>query len=86
VLLRGDADREDEADLIAPTGVIDVPVMTQLIRDCSGIVCLCLCLAPARVARLVLRRMVEPSPNPSEIKPDWNRLQEKTALGSTPES
>jgi 3,4-dihydroxy 2-butanone 4-phosphate synthase len=57
VLVRDDAEREDEADLIAVAELIDVPVMAQLIRDCSGIVCLC--LDAAQVARLGLRRMVE---------------------------
>ena len=57
VLVRDDADREDEADLIAAAELIDLPVMAQLIRDCSGIVCLC--LEAAQVARLGLRRMVE---------------------------
>jgi len=57
VLVQDDADRENEADLIVSAELIDVPVMAQLIRDCSGIVCLC--LDPAMVARLGLRRMVE---------------------------
>jgi 3,4-dihydroxy 2-butanone 4-phosphate synthase len=57
VLVHDDADREDEADLIAAAELIDVPVMAQLIRDGSGIVCLC--LDAAQVARLGLRRMVE---------------------------
>ena len=57
VLVQDDAEREDEADLIAAAELIDVPVMAQLIRDCSGIVCLC--LEAAQVARLGLRRMVE---------------------------
>ena len=42
VLVQDDADRENEADLIASAELIDLPVMAQLIRDCSGIVCLCL--------------------------------------------
>jgi len=37
-----DFDRENEADLIVAADRITVPVMAQLIRDCSGIVCLCL--------------------------------------------
>jgi len=56
VLVRDDADREYEADLIAAAELIDLPVMAQLIRDCSGIVCLF--LEAAQMARLGLRRMV----------------------------
>ncbi|MBS1177454.1 MAG: 3,4-dihydroxy-2-butanone-4-phosphate synthase [Proteobacteria bacterium] len=57
VLVQDDADRENEADLIVAAELIDLPVMAQLIRDCSGIVCLC--LDAKHVARLGLRRMVE---------------------------
>jgi 3,4-dihydroxy 2-butanone 4-phosphate synthase len=42
VILIDDFDRENEADLIVAADKITVPVMAQLIRDCSGIVCLCL--------------------------------------------
>ncbi|OZI21177.1 3,4-dihydroxy-2-butanone-4-phosphate synthase [Bordetella genomosp. 9] len=42
VILLDDYDRENEADLIVAADKITVPVMAQLIRDCSGIVCLCL--------------------------------------------
>lgn len=42
VILMDDADRENEADLIVAADKITVPVMAQLIRDGSGIVCLCL--------------------------------------------
>ncbi|ANN75764.1 3,4-dihydroxy-2-butanone-4-phosphate synthase [Bordetella flabilis] len=42
VILMDDFDRENEADLIVAADKITVPVMAQLIRDCSGIVCLCL--------------------------------------------
>lgn len=57
VLVQDDEDRENEADLIAAAELTDLPLMAQLIRDCSGIVCLC--LDAAQVARLGLRRMVE---------------------------
>lgn len=57
VLVQDDADRENEADLIVSAELIDLPLMAQLIRDCSGIVCLC--LDAEHVARLGLRRMVE---------------------------
>ncbi|QNM96778.1 3,4-dihydroxy-2-butanone-4-phosphate synthase [Chitinimonas koreensis] len=42
VVLLDDADRENEADLVVAAELIDRRVMAQLIRDCSGIVCLCL--------------------------------------------
>ncbi|WP_236844264.1 3,4-dihydroxy-2-butanone-4-phosphate synthase [Bordetella sp. 02P26C-1] len=42
VILMDDDDRENEADLIVAADKLTVPVMAQLIRDCSGIVCLCL--------------------------------------------
>lgn len=42
VVLMDDADREDEADLIVAAEKLTVPAMAMLIRDCSGIVCLCL--------------------------------------------
>ncbi|MEN0037910.1 MAG: 3,4-dihydroxy-2-butanone-4-phosphate synthase [Cellvibrio sp.] len=42
ILLMDDADRENEVDLIVAAEKVSVPVMAQLIRDGSGIVCLCL--------------------------------------------
>ncbi|MBL8341845.1 MAG: 3,4-dihydroxy-2-butanone-4-phosphate synthase [Rubrivivax sp.] len=56
VLLTDDGDRENEADLIVAAECLAVPVMATLIRDCSGIVCLC--LPPARAMELGLAPMV----------------------------
>jgi 3,4-dihydroxy 2-butanone 4-phosphate synthase len=42
VILMDDADREDEADLIVAAEKLTVSTMALLIRECSGIVCLCL--------------------------------------------
>lgn len=42
VVLFDDDDRENEADLIVAAECLTVDTMAQLIRDCSGIVCLCL--------------------------------------------
>jgi 3,4-dihydroxy 2-butanone 4-phosphate synthase len=42
VLLCDDDDREDEADLVVAAERITVPAMALLIRECAGIVCLCL--------------------------------------------
>ena len=42
VVLFDDVDRENEADLIVAAERITVESMAMLIRDCSGIVCLCL--------------------------------------------
>lgn len=56
VLLTDDGDREDEADLIVAAEALTVPAMATMIRDGSGIVCLC--LTPARAAELGLAPMV----------------------------
>lgn len=56
VILMDDFDRENEADLIVAADRLTVPVMAQLIRDCSGIVCLC--LNEATLDRLGLAPMV----------------------------
>ncbi len=42
VVLIDDEDRENEADLIVAAEALTVPTMALLIRECSGIVCLCL--------------------------------------------
>ncbi|HET9644111.1 MAG TPA: 3,4-dihydroxy-2-butanone-4-phosphate synthase [Burkholderiaceae bacterium] len=42
VVLLDDDDRENEADLIVAAEKITEPMMALLIRECSGIVCLCL--------------------------------------------
>lgn len=57
VILTDDQDREDEADLIVAAERITVPVMAQIIRECSGIVCLC--LTDEYLQRLNLPPMVD---------------------------
>lgn len=57
VLVLDDAGREDEADLICAAERVTPAVMAQLIRDGSGIVCLC--LLPGKASELKLRPMVE---------------------------
>jgi 3,4-dihydroxy 2-butanone 4-phosphate synthase len=42
VILMDDFDRENEADLIVAAEMISVQTMALMIRECSGIVCLCL--------------------------------------------
>ena len=42
VLVTDNSDRENEGDLIFSAEHLTVPQMAQLIRECSGIVCLCL--------------------------------------------
>lgn len=42
VVLQDDHDRENEADLIVAADRLSVETMALLIRECSGIVCLCL--------------------------------------------
>ena len=56
VILQDDDDRENEADLVVAADRITVPTMARLIRDCSGIVCLC--LTDAVLDRLQLAPMV----------------------------
>lgn len=56
VLLTDDDDREDEADLIIAAERLNEASMALLIRECSGIVCLC--LQGAQIERLALPPMV----------------------------
>ena len=56
VVLIDDDDRENEGDLIIAAERITVPMMATLIRECSGIVCLC--LEDERLQRLGLPPMV----------------------------
>jgi 3,4-dihydroxy 2-butanone 4-phosphate synthase len=56
VILIDDEDRENEADLIVAAETLTVQTMALLIRECSGIVCLC--LTKEAVDRLELPPMV----------------------------
>lgn len=56
VLLTDDDDREDEADLIVAAERLTVETMALLIRECSGIVCLC--LQEQQIRQLALPPMV----------------------------
>jgi 3,4-dihydroxy 2-butanone 4-phosphate synthase len=56
VILLDDDDRENEGDLVVAADRITVPMMATLIRECSGIVCLCLC--DDQLQRLALPPMV----------------------------
>jgi 3,4-dihydroxy 2-butanone 4-phosphate synthase len=56
ILVTDDEDRENEADLIFAAETLTVPQMAMLIRECSGIVCLC--LTEAKAAALELPPMV----------------------------
>ena len=56
VLVTDDEDRENEGDLIFAAETLTEPQMAMLIRECSGIVCLC--LTPERVRQLALPMMV----------------------------
>lgn len=56
VILMDDFDRENEADLIVAAEKITVETMAMLIRECSGIVCLC--LTDEALQRLQLPPMV----------------------------
>ncbi|WP_369989444.1 3,4-dihydroxy-2-butanone-4-phosphate synthase [Pseudomonas xanthosomatis] len=57
VLLLDDDDREDEADIVAAAENLSLETMAMMIRDCSGIVCLC--LDEATVDALQLAPMVQ---------------------------
>ena len=57
VLVADDEDRENEVDLIFGAHSLNADQMAMLIRECSGIVCLC--LPQAKVASLNLFPMVK---------------------------
>ena len=57
VLVLDDADRENEADLIVAADLVRPDTMALLIREGSGIVCLC--IRPDQASTLKLRPMVE---------------------------
>ncbi|SDD51046.1 3,4-dihydroxy 2-butanone 4-phosphate synthase [Cupriavidus sp. YR651] len=57
VVLLDDDDRENEADLILAAERLTTANMAMMIRECSGIVCLC--LTAEKVRQLGLRPMVE---------------------------
>ena len=52
VVLLDDFDRENEADLIVAAECVTVETMALLIRECSGIVCLCLNAETVRALEL----------------------------------
>lgn len=56
VLVVDDRDREDEGDLVFSAQHLKESQMTRLIRDCSGIVCLC--MTPEKAQSLGLPPMV----------------------------
>lgn len=56
VLLVDDEDRENEGDMIFPAATMTVSDMALMIRECSGIVCLC--LTPGKSEALGLYPMV----------------------------
>lgn len=57
VVLQDDDNRENEADLIVAAERLSVETMARMIRDGSGIVCLC--LTPEMASHLQLSPMVE---------------------------
>lgn len=62
VLVTDHENRENEVDLIFPAPTITEQQMAMLIRECSGIVCLC--LTGERVEQLKLPMMVEHNTSP----------------------
>lgn len=61
VLVVDDEDRENEGDIIFSASTITNSQMALLIRECSGIVCLC--LPDERIRQLDLPQMVEHNTN-----------------------
>ncbi len=57
VIVTDNQNRENEADIIFHAETLSVEQMALLIRECSGIVCLC--LPPEKVDELALPMMVE---------------------------
>jgi 3,4-dihydroxy 2-butanone 4-phosphate synthase len=57
VLVLDDAQRENEADLVCAAELVSPAIMAMLIREGSGIVCLC--IKPDKASALKLRPMVE---------------------------
>ncbi|WP_313385666.1 3,4-dihydroxy-2-butanone-4-phosphate synthase [Chishuiella sp.] len=57
ILLIDDENRENEGDIIFPASTITSPDMALLIRECSGIVCLC--LTQEKAMQLELEPMVK---------------------------
>lgn len=62
VLVADDEDRENEVDLIFPAHSLTPEQMAMLIRDCSGIVCLC--MTRDRIRQLDLPPMVSNNSSP----------------------
>ena len=62
ILVVDDEDRENEGDLIFSTTHLNTRQMALLIRECSGIVCLC--LTPEKATTLQLAPMVEKNTSP----------------------
>lgn len=57
ILLVDDENRENEGDLIFSAEKMTIPEMALMIRECSGIVCLC--LTPEKASSLGLNLMVK---------------------------
>ena len=66
VLVLDDEDRENEGDLIYSTDHLTPEQMALMIRECSGIVCLC--LTDEKVEQLELPMMVEADENKTQFQ------------------
>ncbi len=62
IILLDDYDRENEADLIIAASTMTVETMAMFIRECSGIVCLC--LPKSHASKLGLQPMVKNNQSP----------------------
>jgi hypothetical protein len=71
IIVTDDEDRENEGDLIFAAESVTVPQMNMLIRECSGIVCLC--ITPEKAQALELPLMVQHNTSRLDIFYDFNR-------------
>ena len=62
IILIDDEHRENEGDLIFSSTHLTLEQMASLIRDCSGIICLC--ITQEKAAALSLKRMVDNNTSP----------------------
>lgn len=79
IILIDDEDRENEGDLIFAASTLTVDQVAQMIRDCSGIICLC--LTPEKAHQLALRPMVEKNTSPYQTAFTVS-IEAKTGVGT----
>jgi len=83
VILIDNSDRENEADLIVAAERLSIPAMAMLIRECSGIVCLCLMVQTCD--RLRLPPMASNNENRFEVPFTPHRCDSQVDVGPSTE-